>query len=297
MNRVISKIIDTDINARITPSDSIAFDIRKNRFLEVTLFSPKLVRYKGKKVKSTKGKFYVYVIRCPKLAVNGLEVQKGPREVYLAVVSKQKRIYRLPDSIRTTANFLKGVVDNADSMVKFYKEQLLINKKDADSLVKLMKKSNYPGLFVYSQFQKMDEFMSTDWYYYHFFRIFRYAKRKKKLPEFFLSPYYNQRFLHTNINKMPYGLPKVEPDTLAPKPTFFAILFGSKNEKTEDTSATSPQQLELKDWQSEKHAIPKQKKTSSPNGRNQKESEKKSKKEEVSPSPTFPTDLENLPQQ
>jgi hypothetical protein len=294
-----SQVLDTDINAHITYNDSITFDIRKNRFLQVTLHSPQLIRHRGKKVKSGKGKFYVYVVSCPRLTVNGFEVQKGPKDVYLATISKQRRIHSLPDSLPTTANFLKGVVDNADSMVKFYKQQLLSNKKEADSLVKLIKGSRYPGATLYSQFQKIDELMSTDLYYYHFFRIFRYAKRKKKLPQFFLSPYYNKRFLHTDINKMPYGLPKIEQDTLTPpKPSIFSFLSGGG--KSEKTGVPLPAQL---DKQRTQNAFEKNKageagktfptkKENPPKDRNLK---KENKEESLPPTPI--DDLDGLPQQ
>jgi hypothetical protein len=298
ISQTYAQVLDTDINARIIYNDSLTFDIRKNRFLQVTLYSPQLIRRRGKKVKTSKGKFYVYVVRCSRLTISGEEVQKGPFDVYLAAVSKQKKIRSLPDSLPTTANFLKGVVDNADSMITFYKQRLLSAQKDADSLIKLIKSSPYPGLALYSQFQKIDEFISTDWYYYHLFRIFKYAKRKKKLPQFFLSPYYNQRFLHTNINKMPYGLPQIEQDTLVPKPSILGFLSGKS--KSEKTGVPLPSQLENQNTPEKNKANDTDKKVPTKKNhlpKDSRSSEKENKENKEKSLPPKPIEVDGLPQQ
>ncbi len=138
ITRVNSQIIDTMRDPNISASDSINRILRTKSLIdgiEVTLKSPRRVNRKGVKVRFGTSFYYLHVLKAKEITVEKEPLKITGKRTFLLVSSPMKILpFRLPDSLTLRAQYLKGMVDNLDSLIRAGRKEIRKLKKEIDSL-------------------------------------------------------------------------------------------------------------------------------------------------------------------
>jgi hypothetical protein len=223
----MGQIIDTMENTEITLSDSV------NRFMnivdafEVEIQDGHVVNRKGLKVRYGLKKYYLHVVKSPEVRISGAKIANRGKPIYLLVVAEQKRLAReLEPRSLWRAQFLKGMIDNCDSLIKAMQEQIQILKKEVDSLKKVSHTPRKLSKQAYKRRKKQRVVTSADSTArliamkkaqiksykeeIRMYQKFKQNKGSKSAPKFFTRHHFRKSFMY-DIYGQVYGLPS-QPD-------------------------------------------------------------------------------------
>jgi hypothetical protein len=103
--------IYTGNDPNVTADDSVNFHIRLTQGFDVLIEEPKVQSTRGYKVKNGFSTYYLYVVKAEKIRVNGHLLANNGYRTFLVVHSDKKRVMKDPDSIRSRALYLIGMID------------------------------------------------------------------------------------------------------------------------------------------------------------------------------------------
>lgn len=157
-----AQIIDTIRERCITQKNSVNEHINIISRMVVTAKQPQKVTSKGKKIKNGYDTYYIHVIRAREVWVKVTKVNQDSSRIYdvqkyfvyhglepsyldsakisnrnnvpiyLAIASNRKKLPTFKKSFTSNALFLKGMIDNADSLIRFHENEL----KNTNYLIK-----------------------------------------------------------------------------------------------------------------------------------------------------------------
>ncbi|MCS7073896.1 MAG: hypothetical protein NZ108_05465, partial [Bacteroidia bacterium] len=111
-----AQVIDTIDDRNLTKNDTINFFLTVINGLEVEVENGEIINRKGKLVKYGWDCYYIHVLKTKKLTVNGAPMMTRDRDIFIAVAAPVKKIKEMPSPFKSRALFLKGMVDNTDSL-------------------------------------------------------------------------------------------------------------------------------------------------------------------------------------
>lgn len=103
--------IYTGNDPNVTADDSVNFHIRLTQGFDVLIEEPRVQSTRGYKVKNGFSTYYLYVVKAEKILVNGHLLANNGYRTFLVVHSDKKRVMKDPDSIRSRALYLIGMID------------------------------------------------------------------------------------------------------------------------------------------------------------------------------------------
>ncbi len=225
-----SQVLDTMRDPNISASDSINKIIRTRALLdgvEVLIQTPRRGNKKGVKVRYGTKKYYLHVLKCKEIIIEGEPLKFQGKRTYLLVSSPMKILpYRMPDSISLRAQYIKGMVDNLDSLIKAKRKEIRKIKRERDSLkivigeanfwtkikrvfVKVVKKdtiSQETRDSIRLEIKKRNKQIKTRKKDLKIYRQFKRKKRGKSAPKFFTRHYFRKGFKYDVYGQV-YGLP------------------------------------------------------------------------------------------
>jgi len=157
-----AQIIDTIRERCITQKNSVNEHINIISRMVVTAKQPQKVTSKGRKIKNGYDTYYIHVIRAREVWIKVTKVNQDSSRIYdvqkyfvyhglepsyldsakisnrnnvpiyLAIASNTKKLPTFKKSFTSNALFLKGMIDNADSLIRFHENEL----KNTNYLIK-----------------------------------------------------------------------------------------------------------------------------------------------------------------
>ena len=132
------QILDTMRDPNISASDSINKIIRTKALIDgvqITLMSPRRVNRKGVRVRFGTSFYYLHVLKAKEIFVEQEPLKITGKRTYILVSSPLQILpYRLPDSLVLRAQYIKGMVDNLDSLIRAGRKKIRRLKREIDSL-------------------------------------------------------------------------------------------------------------------------------------------------------------------
>ena len=139
-----AQIIDTMWDSRVTVSDTVNKRLNVVDGFTVRVIQPKRRNRKGLKVRYGTSWYYLHVIQANEVYIDSVRLNNHGKRVYLLIASPDKVIpWRLPSELTMRAQYLKGMVDNVDSLIKAYRKNIRRNERAIDSLRCLLKGKPY----------------------------------------------------------------------------------------------------------------------------------------------------------
>lgn len=153
-NILHSQIIDTIRERCITQKQSVNDNINIINRMVVTFKQPQKVTQKGKKIKNGYDTYYIHVIRAREVWIKVTQVRQDSSRIYdvqkyfvyhglepsyldsakisnrnnvpiyLAIATKSKKLPTFKTSFTTNALFIKGMIDNTDSLIRFHENEI-----------------------------------------------------------------------------------------------------------------------------------------------------------------------------
>ncbi len=225
-----SQVIDTMRDPNISASDSVNKIIRTRALLdgvEVLIQTPRRGNRKGVKIRYGTKNYYLHVLKTQEIFIEGEPLKYKGKRTYLLVSSPLKILpYRMPDSISLRAQFIKGMVDNLDSLIKAKRKEIRKLKREKDSLkivigeanlwtkikrvfVKVVKKDTISPETrdsIRKEIKKRTIQIKTRKRDLKIYRKFRRNKRGRSAPKFFTRHYF-RKGLKYDVYGQVYGLP------------------------------------------------------------------------------------------
>ncbi len=149
-----SQIIDTIREKHITQKKSVNDNINIISRMVVTAKQPQKITKKGKKIKNGYDTYYIHVIRAREVWIKITKVQQDSSiiydvqkyfvyhglepsyldsakisnrsnvPIYLAIASNLKKLPTFKSSFTSNALFIKGMIDNSDSLIRYHENEL-----------------------------------------------------------------------------------------------------------------------------------------------------------------------------
>lgn len=206
--QVRAQEIDTPSYRAVTENDSINYWIDLRGSLNVIIQGPEFVQSnKGYPVKTGFRTVYLHVVKCQQASINGGKIPNKGKDMYFVICTDKRKIPSDPGEIKSKASFVKGLIDNSDSMavyIRLFKEFKTIG----DSL-KALKEAD-PENFSREMNEKLGKarmIQKVMLEVVYMYQSLSRAKKRKDLLLFFLT-HHMHRSLQYSVVSFPLGLPK-----------------------------------------------------------------------------------------
>lgn len=209
-----AQIIDTIYDTWITTNDSLNQRIKIVSGIDLEISNPSLYTRRGYKLKYGWHNYYLHIITATDIKVNGYRLANRGQKTYLAVVSFSKKNPEVPIPYKTHCLYLKGMIDYADSLEKYYVRSFKEAGEKLDSLKELETKFKEEGNIPKTLTDLINQVkffqQECSWYSYLYYEFQMDRDNPKDLLIYFLSNYYHKS-LKFNTFSDPHGLPALPP--------------------------------------------------------------------------------------
>ena len=209
-----AQVIDSSVNPQLTTSDTVNRRLARFDPVLVEVDYPKLMTRQGVPVEHGLGTYYIYVIRSTEVVVNGAAVlNPHSKPIYLVVWSDLPEITIEPVELRARACLLRGMIDNADSLLQAYTEAADRNWDYTDSLRQVIQKITYRTQRTDKLWNEAVTLLNNDLYYRDLYRQFLTYRNEAMFEDmglYFIAPYFNDRVLKRNVVSSPWALPELQ---------------------------------------------------------------------------------------
>jgi len=247
------QLVDTIKERCVTIKQHVNAGVSIMSPMKVKILKPEIINRKGYKIQNGYTTYYLHIIKSkqielkvilPKedtilefdpnlytLSDSAIELHKSTiqyaymdsaklanreRPTYLAICSTKKKIKSkdFESTLESPIVFLKGMIDNTDSLIKYYKKIRKVSASKEDSLEIEFKSTSFDDekerKRLYAEWVASQNKVEEDKWYLNLYQDFRKAKRTKRskgLLKFFMSKYFAVSLKYTILSN-PYGLPK-----------------------------------------------------------------------------------------
>lgn len=207
-----AQLLDTRVNARLTPSDSINRRLAESESFLLSVNDPKVVNRKGMEMVNGFEVYYLYVVTARDILIEGQPMLHGGANVYFLMTSEYKQIDFELEPFETRTTLLKGMIDKPDSMMRVYREKINESAALVDTLEKQLTGMKQIPNKLRRKYDAAGTMLNNDRYYYQLYLLFKdYKKRPlNDFPEYFTSSAYNFRNLHNGVTHQLGQLPQIE---------------------------------------------------------------------------------------
>ncbi len=212
--RARAQVIDSSVNPWLTTSDTVNARLARFEPVLVEVDYPKLMTRQGVPVEHGLGRYYIYVIRSTEVVVDGAAIlNPQSKPIYLVVWSDLPEITIEPLELRAKACMLRGMIDNADSLLQHYTEAADRNWDYTDSLRQVIQKITYRTQRTDKLWNEAVTLLNNDLYYRDLYRQFLKYRNESMFEDmglYFVAPYFNDRVLKHNVVSSPWALPELQ---------------------------------------------------------------------------------------